>query len=251
MIAHLVLLGAAPPVDDLRRFVVLGAIAAVLSLIHLGLPRLRGWLERRERLVGSVGGGLVSGYVFLHLLPELDAGQEVIGRSVYAIALLGFLVFDGIERHAWHRTRGRDPEARRRASFPHRILLAGAYNFLILYSLPTEVFESALVAYLTGLTFVLHLVHVDDSLSDLDERSYDRWGRWVLVLGLAVGVALHALARPSERVVNVATALLSGSVLFTVFKEQLGEYEKTSYRMYLAGTLAYFAIVRGIESYGG
>ncbi len=247
-----ILLESAPRAAlDARALGTLATIVLVLALLHLGLPRFRGWLERKERLVGSVGGGLMSAYVFLHLLPELDEGQAVIGRSIYGIALLGFLLFDGIERWAWTRTKDAEPEARRKASFPHRVVLAAGYNFLILYSLPEAIYDSYLVVYLMLLTFVLHLVHVADSLSGLDEHAYDRWGRHVLVLGLVAGAALHAAAPPSLRVVNVSTALLSGSILFTVFKEQLGEYEKTSYRMYLGGVLAYFCILRGLLPYLG
>ena len=67
-----------------------------------GIPRSR-WL--------SIAGGVSVAYIFVHLLPELNAGQEAIRRAigdglaflehhVYLIALLGLAIFYGMERVA-------------------------------------------------------------------------------------------------------------------------------------------------------
>ena len=80
-----------------------------LILIHVfahmlkfleGTPRSR-WL--------SAAGGISLAYVFLHLLPELAEGQEVLAAEglgvaaiefeVYGLALVGLLAFYGIERY--------------------------------------------------------------------------------------------------------------------------------------------------------
>jgi hypothetical protein len=82
-----------------------------LAVVHLlagklrflrGIPRSR-WL--------SIAGGISVAYVFVHLLPELSQGQEVIVRAVsdgfaflehhvYLVALGGLISFYGLERAA-------------------------------------------------------------------------------------------------------------------------------------------------------
>ncbi|MGH1570480.1 hypothetical protein ACRAWG_07115 [Methylobacterium sp. P31] len=82
---------------------------AVLALVHVLTPSMR-FLDGTPRSAWlSVAGGVSVAYVFVHLLPELAAGQEVIGRAtavslaerhVYLIALAGLLVFYGLDRLA-------------------------------------------------------------------------------------------------------------------------------------------------------
>lgn len=83
--------------------------AVALALVHLlaggvkalhAVPRSR-WL--------SLAGGVSVAYVFIHVLPELSAGQEALQEAgllgflehhVYLMALLGLAVFYGLERAA-------------------------------------------------------------------------------------------------------------------------------------------------------
>ena len=60
---------------------VLGALVATLVLagLHLAAPRIRKLPFVPERATGSFAGGLAVAYVFLHLLPEIAAGNEAIG----------------------------------------------------------------------------------------------------------------------------------------------------------------------------
>lgn len=77
------------------------ASAGNLRFLH-GTPRSR-WL--------SLAGGVSVAYVFVHLLPELSEGQQVLAEAaggalgfleshVYLVALLGLAVFYGLDRVA-------------------------------------------------------------------------------------------------------------------------------------------------------
>ena len=58
---------------------------------------------------------------------------------------------------------------------------------------------------------------------------------------------------PSPRVANVLTAVLSGSVLYTVFKEQIPDHDghESSYPLFLGGAAIFVAFHLGIEAFGG
>lgn len=103
--------------------------AAVLAAVHVATPALRflGGTPRSAWL--SIAGGVAVAYVFVHLLPELAAGQEHISRAiraghgsvtgerfaerhVYLIALAGLAAFYGLDKLA-KRSRGQWLEGER------------------------------------------------------------------------------------------------------------------------------------------
>jgi hypothetical protein len=80
--------------------------ACCLALIHLGASRFSlATAEPRSRWLSLAGGASVA-YVFVHVLPELKKGQDVIVRAdlpleflehhAYIMALLGFVTFYGL-----------------------------------------------------------------------------------------------------------------------------------------------------------
>ena len=84
--------------------------ALCLALTHLGASRFSlATAAPRSRWLSLAGGTSVA-YVFVHILPELKKGQDVILRAdlpleflehhVYIVALLGFVTFYGLERLA-------------------------------------------------------------------------------------------------------------------------------------------------------
>lgn len=61
----------------------------MFALCHLAAPKLFALRERIRRAEGSFSGGLAVAYVFLHLLPEIDAGGELLGPRIYFVVLVG------------------------------------------------------------------------------------------------------------------------------------------------------------------
>src|SRR3954454_18879380 len=57
-------------------------VAVVLAALHLAAPRIRRLPLVPERATGSFAGGLAVAYVFLHLLPEIAAGNVAIGAAL-------------------------------------------------------------------------------------------------------------------------------------------------------------------------
>jgi hypothetical protein len=85
------------------------AAAGVLAAVHFFAGRLT-FLDRVPRSGWlSFGGGISVAYVFVHLLPEVEAGGKAVSdwlglafleHHVYLVALAGFVVFYGLERLA-------------------------------------------------------------------------------------------------------------------------------------------------------
>ena len=144
---------------------VLSLIAVIaLVLVHIFAHKLK-FLEGTPRSQWlSAAGGISLAYVFLHLLPELAEGQELLAEQgygvaaiefeVYGLALVGLLAFYGIERYMQEKeevgrkdieealTAGGDPEdikdPSEHPSFWLHLATFGIYNMVIGYLLPNR-----------------------------------------------------------------------------------------------------------------
>ena len=69
----------------------------IIAACHIFAPQLFRLLKKREAFVGSFGGGMAVAYVFVVLLPELDKGHELLGRFIFFLALISFILFYGLQ----------------------------------------------------------------------------------------------------------------------------------------------------------
>jgi predicted membrane channel-forming protein YqfA (hemolysin III family) len=223
-------------------------VAIAFGAIHIFYDRLHHLLYKEERIAISFGGGMAIAYIFLHLLPELEKGEQDVGSPIHFITLLGFLLFYGMQRFAWSVSKN---EASKSGDLVFYIQLgfSSVYNFLLIYAIP-ELFETNLLfVFLYVVAIGFHLMHNDHSLGEKYHHQFNSWGRYVLLGAVAVGLAIDIFAEPAnELVADVLTAMLAGSLLFNVFQEELPEPEHTSFRWFVAGVVVYVILLLGSMS---
>ncbi|GAB3533774.1 hypothetical protein GCM10027403_08400 [Arthrobacter tecti] len=231
-------------------------IALVLAGLHLAALRIRKLPLVPEQVTGSFAGGLAVAYVFLHLLPEIAEGNEAIGElledtievtplfdlGIFVVALTGFTAFYGLD-HLATRRRTRDSPDSGGVYWLHVGAFA-IYNALITYTMTLRLETGVLFAILFSVAMGLHFVLTDRHLEEHYPRRFRTSGRLVLAGALILGWALSALFAPtSTEVVAILTALLGGSVLLNVFKEELPSNRGSSFPWFLAGLVLYSALL--------
>lgn len=252
-------------------------IALVLAGLHLAAPRIRKLPFIPERATGSFAGGLAVAYVFLHLLPEIAEGDEAIGEAlsdvlrptplvdlgIFLVALVGFTAFYGLERLA-DRDSGRTPAGpssratssvavggpagRRPAESAgvYRLHLGSflVYNALITYTMALRLRTGIAFAVLFTVAMGLHFVLTDRGLEEHYPRRFARSGRVLLAAALLLGWAAAALFAPSSTLlVALLTALLGGSILLNVFKEEIPSDRGSSFSWFLTGLVLYAGLL--------
>ncbi|WP_225755474.1 hypothetical protein [Actinotalea sp. Marseille-Q4924] len=224
---------------------------AVLVAAHLLATRLRGLAGRNEDAVVSAAGGISVAYVFLHLLPEVAAGARVVGESVeelvahvplqelvvFLVALAGFTLFYVAERYAARRGSARHGgDGASSSAFAVHVAAFALYNVAVAYTLPERVGADPVSAAVFTLAVAVHVLVVDRGLAEHHPRRYGHVGRFVLAGALLLGWALAAVAAPtSSLTVSLMTAVVAGSVLLTVFQEELPQARESRTRPFLVG----------------
>lgn len=223
--------------------------AVGLASVHLFAGRLRVTeaLPRRRWL--SLSSGVAVGYVFVHLLPEVqhagvmveETGHvlAVLDEHVYFVGLVGFVAFYGVER--WVCVHGADCEANREPDRLFRVHVAtfAVYNLLVGYLLLHRE-ESGVVGLATyAVAIGLHLFVVDHGLADRHGDSYRRYGRWALSGAILAGFAVGALTTVSELVPGLLLSFLGGGVVLNVVKEELPAEHESRFWAFALGAFGY------------
>lgn len=213
------------------------------------IPRSR-WL--------SLAGGVAVAYIFMHLIPELSHHQSLVTglgheykllatRTIYLIALLGLVVFYGLERDA-KRSRRQQQEAHNEdiASpkvFRLHMISFSIYNAIIGYLLVHREVPGLRSLLLFTLAMGLHFFTNDYGLRQDFKELYHRYGRWVLSLAVVVGWIIGIRTTLHPLVLPFFFAFLSGGVVLNVLKEELPEERQSSFWAFFAGVAAYGALL--------
>jgi hypothetical protein len=242
----------------------------VLAVVHVITPALR-FLRGIPRSAWlSIAGGVSVAYVFVHLLPELAAGEEKLGRSlgttsvwfaerhVYLVALLGLATFYGLQRLA-AASKGETaaparPTAGRAAASPEGATTSAAVFWIHMASFGVY---NALVGYLllhlerrtvTSLVFfavamALHFVVTDFGLNEDHQERYRSIGRWILTAAVLIGFAIGARTELSDVAVSVLIAFLAGGVILNVLKEEVPTERRSRFWAFALGMAVYTALL--------
>lgn len=229
------------------------ASAVVLAAVHVVVARFcvpEG--DPRTRLL-SVAGGVSVAYVFVHILPELQAGaatveeqtalvSSVFERHIYLVALLGFVVFFGLERFVQHEGAQAEPGQGAGVFWVHVGSFA-AYNALIGYLLIHRDEPGVASLLIFAAAMALHFLVNDVGLQQHHRETYTHRGRWVLAGGVLAGTAVGLLVDIGEVLLASLFAFLAGGIVLNTIKEELPEERESHFWAFAFGAAAYSALL--------
>lgn len=241
--------------------------AILLALVHVLTPSLR-FLEGTPRSIWlSLAGGVSVAYVFVHLLPELAAGQEEVSRvvqasetfaerHVYLIALAGLAAFYGLDRLAkTSRSKregapvqpGRGSAAAEASTSPQVFWIHmgsfAIYNALIGYLLLHREVMTLSALLFFAVAMALHFLVTDYGLNEDHKKPYRRTGRWVLAASVLLGLGIGYATEISGAAIAVLTAFLAGGVILNVLKEEVPSERQSRFWAFAAGMAGYAALL--------
>jgi hypothetical protein len=230
--------------------------AAVFAVGGSAHP-LQRWVDDRRSIV-SFGAGMSAAYVFVHVMPELHGARTVVSESVeglrfdgmatYFLALIGFLVFYGLE-HLGKRGREHGPDEAlpevESASPAYRIHVGGfaIYIWLMGYLLVHNLEGTPLSTLLFGTAIAFHLLSVEHSLRTEYGATYARRGRYLLAVMAPLGWLAGQLVTLPRLATALMVAFVSGAVIVNSAVMELPDEKDGRFLPFLAGGLIYGSIL--------
>jgi hypothetical protein len=238
-----------------RHLALSGLAAVILAAIFLLADRLRPsrWLPLDDRSVAAFTAGMAIAYVFVGMMPDLAAarGSFAAGAgahlphealSVYFVALLGFVVYYGLERR---RQTGEGPGQADLALAHARLHLCGiaAYAAVISYLLVRSLEDTE--THLFKYTFAMgaHFLTIAHGLEEAHGEMFQIWGRYVLAASVAIGWLAGAVAPMARNHLALVVAFVLGAVTLTSAMGELENARRARFAWFAAGGLAYGLIL--------
>ncbi len=177
----------------------------------------------------------------------MGEGLAFLERHVYLLALVGLIVFYGLERAAKtsHRPH-REARVEDRASgdvFWVHIGSFAIYNAIIGYLLLHRIATGLEALVLFFIAMALHFVVNDYGLREDHKDLYTRIGRWVLAGAVLVGWLVGLVVEIPEPAIAVLIAFLSGGIILNVLKEELPRERESRFWPLALGAAVYAAIL--------
>jgi len=216
----------------------LGSVLVVaLALVHaLGRVPLRNpWR--------SAAAGASVAYIFLHLMPEIAAAHD--GRGLaselpfFGLALLGLVLFHGLEHALRRRERGHGGSG----VFRLHVAAFAAYSATIGYLLLHREDDSLAGLILYASAMGLHFLASDSGMRVGHQAATVLHARHMLALAVLAGGGLGLLVQLPRAAVDALFALIAGGVVLNVLKEELPDDRDSHFGGFALGAALYGALL--------
>ena len=234
-------------------------IIVVFVLIHLFAERFPITKNGPRSAWLSFAGGISVAYVFIHIFPELEIAQRHISSQwefipfiehhAYLVALLGLIVFYGLERGAkLSQSKQKIPVHHTKTTtstevFWLHIISFSLYNALIGYLLVHREEQDLYGLIFFSIAMGLHFFVNDFALREFHKDTYQKYGRWLLSGMIVVGWAIGLSMKISEAMTGVLFAFLAGGVILNVLKEELPEEKQSRFWPFATGAAIYTVLL--------
>ena len=261
---------------DILIFSLIPAILLTIThpILNL-LPDIFDKSKKSSRFWISFFAGVSISYVFLHLLPELEAHNQTIGRYIngsliqrrfiFLAALSGFSFFFVLEITAL-RARVREDKKSNPQVLVHvpaselsettngfifftHITTSSIYCFIISYLLPSRVEEFGKVeVWLYWIAVEAHFFVNDMAMKDHFSARFRNYGCYILALATIAGWFTGYFGEIPEFIIPILVGFLSGGSILNIIKEELPDAKGSSnVSAFLFGVLLYSLILMFIS----
>ncbi len=233
-----------------------GAAALVFAVIFLlggHVHPLRAVVRDDRSLVSFAAGGSAA-YVFVYAIPELHDARRIFatsvsislrfeGMAIYLVALVGFLVFYGLDHLRARLRLGTAAVGQDEMAFRLHIGGFAVYVWLMAYLLVNSLDETPGSTALYAVAIAGHFLALDHSLRNEHGAAYERTGRFILagmtVLGWGVGL-LFALPHYG---LALLVAFISGAIIMNSAIMELPSEKDGRFLAFMAGGVVYGLIL--------
>ena len=227
------------------------AAAVLLASVCIFGGRLRARSHHRRWI--SIAAGVSVATIFLDLLPEISEKQAKFSanapagaalfqeQAVYLAAMLGFVLFYGLEYMVASSPSGEREHGG--VTFSLRIVAFAGYSSLIAYLLVNNPWNDGQSLLLYSLAMAFHLLLVDHSLAQQGHKLYESRGRWILAMAVMAGWSAGMLVSIPELWLARITGFVSGGVIMNSLVVELPEGRGGRFGYFVLTALTYALVL--------
>jgi len=233
--------------------------AMTFALVHLFSHRIYRYTQRHRSKMLSFFGGISAAYVFLDLLPRLEAirihFRTIFGEvpafldalAVPGLAFIGFMIFFMLEHFALSSRRDEHAEvggdfadvSGSKNSFLIHIGVVAFLNLVIGYVLRFEAESGFLALLFYGAALSLHLIILDETMEQNYKKLYLKYGRYFAGLMPLVGWCFSVFFPENPSGGYLLLGLILGVVLFNAIKDAVPKGGGKDTKLFVTGALLY------------
>lgn len=203
-----------------------------------------------EAILNSFAAGIGVVYIFIHMLPQLAHGQNVltetyqnihlIGGSfaIYIIALIGFIffyLFDQILVYTNQLPTQRYEKTIERSIYWANVIFVIIYNSMIGYVVGSYNLNSPTYQLIFLVAYFIHFIALKWGIYHVSPDLYNDRARYPIVFGLFLGYFIAFVFNISENVFIIIEALITGAMILMVFKHELPNERDSRNTAFLIG----------------
>ncbi|MDP2784785.1 MAG: hypothetical protein Q8O38_09380 [Sulfurimicrobium sp.] len=216
-------------------------------------------LIRERRSFLSFGAGMSAAYVFVHVMPELNDARRAFvesvsvtlryeGMAIYFLALVGFLLFYGLEHQSKYlrETAGAGEAGEAGEAGPSFKLSIGgfaAYVWLMAYLLVNHFGDTLVSIELYAIALTFHFLSLENSLRHEHGAAYQRVGRFVLAGMALLGWVMGLLFALPNHVLALLVAFISGAIIMNSLIMELPAEKGGRFWPFMTGGIVYGLIL--------
>jgi hypothetical protein len=175
----------------------------------------------------SLGAGITTAYVFVHLLPELSWLQDIFTKAaadkgyplpesrVYTSALVGFILMYGLEHLAAGSRESGQSSVENAGKYPRLVHVGGlaVYSALVTYVMCIESERGILFLLFYLVAMFLHFLGTDHALGREYGIWYDDRGKWIPAGAMLASWFVSSLSPLSIEVLATLMGFVGGGVV--------------------------------------
>lgn len=220
----------------------------ILATVHFISTKIHTHNRAWHRWLLSAAGGTSVAYVFVKLLPELSEGQKVITKTfngffpyfekhVYVLALLGVIFYYGMEQ--WRHKKNEMG----RLAFWSNLLAAAFMNFLIGDAIADQSDREVRPLALFVIAMGLHNLVNDQTLHEINEKAFKRYGNLILIGSLFLGWFTGFFSNLSQAAIALALAFIAGGIIVNVLRHELPKADARNFTAFALGSITYATLL--------
>jgi hypothetical protein len=225
-----------------------GLAASLYAAAFLADGPLKKLMKDRSSII-SLGAGMATAYVFVHVMPELANLRHVFtesvstslryeGMAIYFVALVGFLVFY-VLNHLHPEKDVVEDAVKSNLIFKLHISSFAIYVWLMSYLLIHQLEKTSVTVAMFALAITLHFLAVDRTLRNEHGSSYDNLGRYILGGMAIIGWVSGLLFSIPHHILTLLVAFISGGIVLNSTIMELPSRKEGRFVHFIIGGLVY------------